>query len=209
MIYWSEYAKLLIALVAIVDVPGNLPMFLKQTEGFTQTERRLTAITAGVTTAAILLLFALMGETILYVFGITIEAFKIVGGLVILLMALEMLGLIGNRTDSYDTMGQNHPISIGIFPMAVPLFAGPGAISAVVVYAHENFHSSHDLIVGSVIATVSLIIIVGLFAAAAVGRVLGPVTQSVISRLLGIIVATMGVEFMVEGMAAAFPNLVG
>ena len=63
MIYWSEYAKLLIALVAIVDVPGNLPMFLKQTEGFTQTERRLTAITAGVTTAAILLLFALMGET--------------------------------------------------------------------------------------------------------------------------------------------------
>lgn len=209
MVYWNEYVKFLIALLAIVDVPGNLPMFLKQTEGFTQSERRLTALTAGATTAAILLLFALMGETVLEAFGITIEAFKIVGGLVILLMALEMLGLMGDRTDSYDRIGQNHPISIGIFPMAVPLFAGPGAISAVTVYAHESFHSSHDLIVSSVIATVSLIIIVGLFAAAAAGRVLGPVTQSVISRLLGIIVATMGVEFIVEGMAAVFPNLVG
>lgn len=101
------------------------------------------------------------------------------------------------------------PVAVGIFPMAVPLFAGPGAISIVMVYGHKATQSDHDLIVGAVIATASLAVIVGLTLAAAVSRFLGPITQSVINRLFGLIIGTMGVEFILEGAAATFPNLVG
>lgn len=169
----------------------------------------MTALTAGAATAGVLLLFVFMGETILDVFGISIDSFKIVGGLVILLMALEMLGLIGGASDSARNPGSQHPVAVGIFPMAVPLLAGPGAMSAVLVYAHHDHHPGHDLIITGVVLTVSLLIVVSLAAASFVGHLLGPVTQSVINRLLGIIVATMGVEFLIDGLGSAFPNLTG
>ena len=205
----SEYVQFLIALLAIVDIPGNVPMFLRQTEGFTTAERRVTALAAGAATASVLLLFVFMGETILEVFGISIEAFKIVGGLVILVMAFQMLGLVGGDTDGSRGNRLQQPVAVGIFPMAIPLLAGPGAMSAVLVYAHHDYHPGHDLIISSVIVTVSLLIVVSLTAASFVGHLLGPVTQSVISRLLGIIVATMGIEFLIDGLSTAFPNLTG
>jgi multiple antibiotic resistance protein len=209
MIEWNEYVKFLIALLVIVDVPGNLPIFLQQTEGFGQAERRVTALTAGLVTALVLLVFALLGPELLALFGITVEAFKIIGGLVILIMALEMMGLTGNGNVGPVRSVSAPPIAVGIFPLAVPLFAGPGAISIVMVYAHKATHSNHDLIVGAVIATAALAIVVGLTAATAVSRFLGPITQSVINRLFGLIVGTMGVEFILEGAIATFPNLVG
>ncbi|MCP4982900.1 MAG: MarC family protein, partial [Gammaproteobacteria bacterium] len=97
-----------------------------------------------------------------------------------------------------------NPIAIGIFPMAVPLYAGPGTISTVMVYAHEETHSSHDLIVTLLIATVGVVIIVGLLAATMVSRLLGPLTQQVIDRLLGMIVGALGIEFILEGVETYF-----
>lgn len=203
----SEYIQFLVALLAIVDIAGNVPIFIQQTDGFSRAWRQITAVTAGLATAAILLLFVVAGESILQAFGISIEAFKIVGGLVILLMALEMLGLIGDPSAAPRNPASQHPVAVGIFPMAVPLLAGPGAISAVLVYAHHDHHPEHDMIVVGVVATVSILIALSLTLASFVGRWFGPVTQSVISRLLGIIVATMGVEFLIDGLGSAFPGL--
>ncbi len=207
MVEWNEYVKLAIALMVVVDVPGNIPMFILQTQGMSTAEKRITALAAGVATAAVLFAFAFAGDYILSSFGITIEAFKILGGLVILLLALELLGLIGDKHGGLQSNADAHPITVGIFPMAVPLFAGPGAISTVMVYAHEEYHSNHDLILLALIGSVSLTIVVGLTAAAPLSRVIGPLTQRVLNRLLGIIVGALGIEFVLEGLAAFFPSL--
>lgn len=210
---WAEYLHLLIALSAIVDIPGNLPMFLQRTGGMSSAARATTALTAAIATAAILVLFALFGEAILGTFGITIHAFKILGGLVILLMALEMLGLMGDPSADHGGTGEN-PVAIGIFPMAVPLFAGPGAISAVMVFAHLDPAQGaattqgilvHDLILVGVILGVAVLILTGLLAAGALSRFLTPLVQDVLNRLLGIVVGALGVEFILEGLAAFFP----
>ncbi|MEL7117386.1 MAG: MarC family protein [Pseudomonadota bacterium] len=213
MTAWSEYVHLLVALVAIVDIPGNLPMFLQRTANMTAGQRGITAITAAIATALILGVFAMFGETILGAFGITIEAFKILGGLVILLMALEMLGLMGDPSTDHGG-AQDSPIAVGIFPMAVPLFAGPGAISAVMVFAHFSAEDAvfvgetlllHELIVLAVIGTVSVLILIGLVAAGAFSRFLTPLVQDVLNRLLGIIVGALGIEFILEGIRDFFP----
>ncbi len=204
MLDTAEYLKLLIALIAIVDVPGNIPLFLQQTHGLSLAEKRVAAVTAGVATAAILLLFAFLGVHVLGAFGITLPAFKVLGGLVILLIALEMLGLKAASQVSREGGGETNPVVIGIFPMAVPLFAGPGAISAVLVYAHRDFHSDHDLIVTVLILSVAAIIVLGMFGAAAASRLITPLTQKILNRLLGMIVGALGIEFILEGLAA-FP----
>lgn len=214
---WAEYLHLMIVLIAIVDIPGNLPMFLQRTGAMTRAERQQTALTAAVATAAILLVFAFFGETILETFGITIAAFKILGGLVILLMALEMLGLMGDPSVDHGGSGDS-PVAVGVFPMAVPLFAGPGAISAVMVFAHHSPEGAgpgalsvlaHDAVLGAVIVSVAVLILLGLVAASRLDRFLTPLVQDVLNRLLGIIVGALGVEFMLEGVAAFFPALTG
>ena len=204
MIDWDEYLKLFVALLAIVDVPGNVPMFLQQTSGFDAWRRNLTAITAGLATAVILMAFAFQGDVLLEAFGITIEAFKILGGIVILLIALDMLGLLGDHEEGGTERRPSHPVAVGIFPMAVPLFAGPGAISMMMVYAHRDFHSDHDLIVGLLAGAVSAAIVLGLLMASVLSRLITPLMQSVLNRLLGIIVGALGVEFILEGIADFF-----
>ncbi len=206
----TEYLKLFVALMAIVDIPGNVPMFLQQTARFAVGGRLIAALTAGLVSGAILLVFAFYGESVLASFGITIAAFKILGGIVILLIALDMLGLIGSNDGerANEDEGQN-PVAVGVFPLAVPLFAGPGAISTVMVYAHEDFHSDHDLIIATLVASTATAIVIGLSLAAFVGRFLGPTTQQVLNRLLGMVVGALGVEFILEGIAAFYPGIAG
>jgi multiple antibiotic resistance protein len=208
----AEYVKLIVALVAIIDVPGNVPVYLQQTGQLSPAGRRLTAVVASVATAAILLCFALVGEQILQSFGISIAAFKMLGGIVVLLIALDMLGLTGSETPENTRAVGDNPVTIGVFPLAVPLFAGPGAITAVMVYAHEDFHTQagmHDVLVVAVILTAAVVMLVGLLMASALGRLIGPVTQVVLNRLLGMIVGALGVEFILEGVAEFFPTLAG
>lgn len=202
----TEYFKLFVALMAIVDIPGNVPMFLQQTAAFSTSARLMAALTAGLVSGAILLVFAFYGELLLASFGITIAAFKILGGIVILLIALDMLGLISSTTDE-ETRGDGaaNPVTVGVFPLAVPLFAGPGAIAAVMVYAHEDFHSDHDLIIAALVVSTAAAIVAGLSIASLLGRFIGPTTQQVLNRLLGMIVGALGVEFILEGIAAFYP----
>ena len=129
----SELVKITIVLTAIVDIPGNIPMLLQQTGGMVARARRVTALVAGVATAIILLLFANAGEAILGAFGIANDAFRVLGGLVVLLIALDILGLLGGDDTGTPQEHGDDPIVVGNFPMAVPLFAVPGAITAVTI----------------------------------------------------------------------------
>ncbi|MEM6440004.1 MAG: MarC family protein [Pseudomonadota bacterium] len=205
MLDLPDLIKLTITLAAIVDIPGNIPMFLQQTAAMDAQARRRTALVAGVATAAVLILFANAGEAILATFGISIHAFRVLGGLVVLLIALDMLGLLGAASGDAGPPTSSDPILIGVFLMAVPLFAGPGAITAVMVYAHEaDKHDDHDLHVSIIILVVSALIVLGLLAASLVSRFITPVAQAVLNRLLGIIVGALAVEFILEGLAGFF-----
>lgn len=206
MIGWAELVKLSVALIAIVDIPGNVPVFLQQTHAMSGRQRRLTAVVSGLATAAILLLFANAGDVILENFGITVEAFQVLGGLVVLLIALDMLGLLGVGTVNYGGgSDEPNPLLTGIFPMAVPLFAGPGAITAVMIYSTQGGGNPwHDLHVSIVVLVVSLAVAAGLLLASTLSRVIGPVTQQVLNRLLGVIVGAMGIEFILDGIAGFY-----
>lgn len=201
----ANLIKLSIALIAIVDIPGNVPMFLQQTGPMTGKERRVTAFVSAIATVIILIVFANFGETILSSFGITIDAFRVLGGIVVLLIALDMLGLLGEGTVNYGAADTPTPVLVGIFPMAVPLFAGPGAITAVMIYAHEaEAHPEHHIHVSSVIVIVGIAILLGLLAASLLARLISPVAQAVLNRLLGMIVGALGVEFILEGLQGFF-----
>jgi multiple antibiotic resistance protein len=206
MIEAAEYVKLLVALIAIIDIPGSIPIFLQQTGRLTSTERLLAALTAAVATCFILLVFAFLGEEVLSLFGITIAAFKVLGGIVVLLIALDLLGLLREEEAFSEAKpSRQSAIAIGIFPMALPLFAGPGAITAVIVYAHEDFHSNHNLIVVAIILSASALLAIGLATAGMLAKLIGPITQIVMNRVLGMVVGALGVEFILEGLAEFFP----
>ncbi|MEO0761109.1 MAG: MarC family protein [Pseudomonadota bacterium] len=205
MLDWTELVKLTVALIAVIDIPGNVPMFLQQTGRMTGRDRRITALVAGVATAVILIVFANAGEAILGAFGISIDAFRVLGGIVILLIALDMLGLMGAGGGSMSTEEDPNPIVTGVFPMAVPLFAGPGSITAVMIYAHTtDKHPHQDLVISGIVLAVSVLIVIGLLMASMLSHLITPVAQSVLNRLLGMIVGALGVEFILEGLAGFF-----
>jgi multiple antibiotic resistance protein len=206
----SEYIKLLVALVAIIDIVGNIPIFLQQTGNFSSKERLATAAVASVTTFGILIVFALFGQIVLSSFGISIAAFKVLGGIVVLLIALDLLGMMrSDGTIGSGDPGFDNPFVVGVFPLAVPLFAGPGAITAVMVYAHESHHQAHTLLVMAVIASACIALLIGLSLASSLGLLIGPVSQIVMNRILGMVVGALGVEFILEGILEFFPFLTG
>ena len=211
MATWAEYLHLFAVLIAMVNVPGNLPMFLERTQDSSPSERRTVAVTAALATGTVLLVFAFAGEGILGSLGISLAAFKVLGGVVILLIALDMLGFLGERSADQGRTADN-PVEVGIVPMAIPVFAGPGAISTVMVYTHKEADPSltpfsNDLMVAAVIVLVAAIILAGLIAASALSRFLTPLVQHVLSRVLGMVVGALAVEFILEGLAAFFPHL--
>ena len=204
---YAEYVKLRVALVAIIDIPGNIPIFLQQTGKLDERQRMITALTATVATCGILMIFGIFGQQVLAGFGISIASFKVLGGLVVLLIALEQLGLrpeppIDPEAASADT----GPIVLGIFPLAVPMMAGPGAITAVMVSSHDDYHAHHDIIVIAVILTACVLLLVSLLATCFLGRIIGPISQIILNRLMGIIVGALGIEYMLDGLAEYFPK---
>ncbi|MCP4289296.1 MAG: NAAT family transporter [Gammaproteobacteria bacterium] len=201
---FSEYLKLLAGLFAIVDIPGSLPIFLNATSKHSIKERNTIALLASIIFFFTLIIFAFFGDSILRFFGITIEAFQIAGGLLLLLMALDMM----RSEQSSEFIDEVHPsnvLGLAIFPIAIPLLAGPGALSTIVIYTHRHESLSHDILISVVVASVSLMIFLGFRIATFVSNILGPTGLAVMNRVMGLIVASIGVEFIIDGLATHFP----
>ncbi|MDX1414899.1 MAG: MarC family protein [Candidatus Promineifilaceae bacterium] len=202
----NEYLKLLVGLLVIVDPLGNIPVYLGLVDKTTAKEKRQIVIVGSFAFIAILITFTFLGEAILDFFGIQLGAFQIAGGVLLLLMALEM-------------MRQRHPIpmsedeqqagkaSLGVVPLAVPLLAGPGAISIIIIFSHRHESISHNILLSGVILTVGIIIFVSLTLAPRIGAILGPTGRSIVERIMGLMVAAIAIEFMVDGLVSLFPAL--
>lgn len=195
----------LLTLFVVVDPIGLAPTFLAVTHGLPRRARRSVAVRASVIAGAILIGAALIGNWLLDTLGISLPAFRIAGGLLLFATAFEMvLGVRMRREgEAAEQAVEEHVRNIAAFPLAIPLLAGPGAITAAVLLAGRA--GGDFVLIGVLLAAVVLVAAVCLatFAFAdRIGRLLGMTGNIVLSRLLGVLLAALAVQFVVDGIRA-------
>lgn len=207
---FSLYLKFFIGLVAIINPLGLLPVFVSLTSHQTAQERMKTNTTANIAVMVILWVSMFGGQVILDVFGISIASFRIAGGSLITLIAWSMLqGKLGEVKHNKEEKGESiAKESIAVVPLALPLMAGPGAISSTIVYSSQ-FHTPSQLFGLSLVVVVfSLFSWLVFRAAPLLFRLMGKTGINVVTRIMGLIMMSLGIEIMVAGLKHMFPGLV-
>jgi multiple antibiotic resistance protein len=194
-----------VTLLVVIDPIGLAPMFLALTHGREAATRRRIAVRACVIAALILIGFMLGGNWLLIQLRISLPAFRIAGGLLLFSIASEMI--FGVRTErqskTAEQAREEHARDIAAFPLAVPLMAGPGAISATVLLAgHAGGNAAQLLWLGAVIIANMLVCLGAYLIATRIERLFGMTGINVLSRLLGLLLAALAVQFIVDGIRA-------
>lgn len=192
---------ILIPLVIIMDPLGNLPLFLLFTKQNSPPERRKVAAIASLTACLILIFFGLTGDFVLRFFGIGLPAFQLAGGLIFFIYALQMLHLIpqGIKTSSEEEQEGIKKENVALVPLATPLLAGPGAITAVLVWREAQGHSIDTVLLLAAIIIACLVVYSVFHFGLSISRVLGVGGIRVVTRLTGLLLAVIAVQFMVSG----------
>lgn len=196
----------IVTLLVVVDPVSLAPVFASLTRGLPAAARRQIALTATLIAAGILCGFALVGDWLLAQLEITLPAFRIAGGLLLFAVAFDMvLGWRGEREgkEALEAVHEEHVRRIAAFPLAIPLMAGPGAITATLLLAgraHER--ALYIAMLLAVIVAVCAICFVVFVAAARLSRFLGATANLVLSRLLGVILAALAVQYVLDGIRA-------
>jgi len=189
-----------VTLFVVIDPVGLAPIFIALTHDMSPAKRMRTAWTALAIAAGLLTLFGLAGEAILAGIGISLPAFRIAGGVLLFLTALDML--FERRTERREGKAAeddpDHDPSV--FPLATPLLAGPGALASMILLVNENGSALHTLMIHGVMLTV-LGIAAALFAmAGGIARMLGRTGTMVLTRLFGMLLAALSIQFVIDGL---------
>jgi multiple antibiotic resistance protein len=209
---WLSFSLLsLSAIFFVVDPMGAIPVFMAMTRGDPPEKRRDMARRASITAFFVLTTFAVAGTLIFKVFGITLGAFKVAGGVLLLLTSIEMLRAQPQRTRMTPEEEREgvEKEDVAIFPLAIPLLAGPGSIATVTALMGR---AGRKLFAVPVILSIALTCVASylmLVAADRISRVLGVTGLSVMNRVIGLIIGAIAVQFMFDGFADAFPGLRG
>jgi multiple antibiotic resistance protein len=206
---WTAYMQFFIGLVSIVNPIGAVPIFVNITSSMTRDERYRTGFMAAVALCAILCVVLFTGSAILKLFGITISSFRVAGGILILLMSISMMHAKISPTKQNEEESQVSPDrdSVAVVPLGIPLLAGPGAISAVIVFASRGTSPLHYLVLGVEIVLVAAIVWVSFRSAPYIERFLGKTGINVVMRIMGLIMTAVAVEFITGGLRQIFPVL--
>jgi multiple antibiotic resistance protein len=188
-----------VTLFVIIDPIGLAPLFVALTHGMDARTRRGIAIRACVIAAMLLVLFAALGEAVLGFVGISMPAFRIAGGILLFLTALDML--FERRSKRREDQADERPDS-SVFPLAIPLIAGPGAIASVILLTGEMGGLQGFATTVLVMAAVLGIVFALFMVAGLLERALGRTGINVVTRLLGMLLAALAVQFVLEGMRA-------
>lgn len=207
MLDFTEYTKIFISLFAILDPIGIIPLIILFTAEMTASRRAYVGRLASVTVCAILLLALLAGQPMLAFFGISINSFRVAGGILLLLMAIKMLFGNLNGSGKNADIDRDEVSANAIVPLSTPLLAGPGSISAVIVEAHKASGVMHYLIMSLEIVLLSITVWLTFLAAPWVARRLSKIGINVFTRLMGLILAAISVEFIASGVRGLFPAL--
>ena len=204
-----------VTLLVAIDPPGCVPIFASLTAGTSRAHQRTMAIRSVLIAAALLLAFAFVGDPLLGALGISMDAFRTAGGILLFLIALDMV--FEKRTERRENRAEklakeaedkHHPLEeedISVFPMAMPMLAGPGSIASIVLLmtrAEGSWEAQAAVL--AALASVLAITFVGLLAAGPLLQMMGKPVSAVISRLLGVILAALAAQFVFDGIHNAF-----
>ena len=209
MLDWAEYTKFVLALLVIVNPIGTVPLFVSMTAGNTAEERRRIARVASIAVAIVLTVSSIAGQPTLAFFGITIASFKVGGAILILLLAISMMHAspTGEKQTPEEAIEAVDKESIAVVPLAIPLLAGPGAISTTIIYATGRSSLSHVLLILLCCMLVAFVTWVALRAATPVSRWLGKTGVNIAIRLMGLLLAAVAVEIFTSGILVLLPGL--
>lgn len=209
MLAYSDYLKIFIGIMAIVNPIGAIPIFISLTTGTSRTEREKIINVVALTVGIILLAALFFGELILHFFGISIHSFRVGGGILLLLIAISMLNakvssIVQTREEAEESKDKE---SIAVVPLSIPLLAGPGAISTIIIDAHKASGIGHYGIIAVEIMALSLSLWVVLRLAPIISSRISATGINIFTRIMGLILAAIAVEFIANGMKGLFPVL--
>ncbi|MEO9865154.1 MAG: MarC family protein [Yoonia sp.] len=193
-------------LFVIIDPPGLTPLFLALTQGMSPSQRRVIAMRSVVIAFCLMVAFILLGEALLGFIGISMPAFRIAGGVLLFLTALEMLfqKRQARREDNATEGAEEHTEDPSVFPLALPLIVGPGAITTLILLAGQSDGVVDVLAIIGVVVAVLLILLAFLFASNPVERVLGKTGLNIVTRVLGMLLAALAIQFVLDGISQTF-----
>ena len=204
------FTSAFVTLLVIIDPPGCAPIFASLTSGTTSAHRRAMAIRSVAVAWCILLFFALLGEPLLRTLGISLSAFRLAGGIMLFMIALDMV--FERRTErregrAEELIGTPEADDISVFPMAIPMIAGPGSIATIMLMSARAQGTVEGLIVLGALTAVILITLFALLAAGPLMKFIGAKLEAMITRILGVILAALAAQFIVDGLKQSFPGL--
>jgi multiple antibiotic resistance protein len=200
------FVSAFVTFLVVIDPPGCAPIFASVTSGATTQHRRAMALRSVAIAAGILLFFALLGEDLLRALGISLSAFRISGGILLFLIAVDMVfeKRTERRENRAEEVSAREPEDISVFPMAIPMIAGPGSIASVMLLMSRSEGLAQSLVVlGALVATLVLTLAC-LLLAGPLMRLLGHKMEAMITRLLGVILAALATQFVIDGIERSF-----
>lgn len=196
----------LVTLIVVVDPIGLAPLFVALTRGASKRQRRVQAIRGVALGAAILFVFAFIGDPLLEALGIGLPAFRIAGGALLFLVAIDIIfGRPSNVRPDPEEEAPDPEQDIAVFPLAIPLIAGPGALATVLLYTGGSDAASMAAFMG-VLAFVLALTLVSLLIAPRIIALFGKAGSDVFSRVLGVLLAALAVQFVLDGVLASLPG---
>lgn len=196
-----------ITLFVVIDPPGCAPIYASLTHGATAAQRRSMAFRAIFVAAIILVIFALFGEQLLNALHIELDSFRIAGGIMLFVIAMDMV--FEKRTQRREERAEKIKATpevedVSVFPMAMPMIAGPGSIASVMLLVSQNTGIDRALTILGALAAVLLLTLIALIAAGPLMRIFGSKVEAVITRLLGVLLAALAAQFVIDGLRASF-----
>ena len=201
------FVSAFVTFFVVIDPPGCAPIFASLTSGAEARQRRAMALRSVGIASGILIFFGLFGEDLLDALGVSLAAFRIAGGIMLFLIALEMV--FEKRTQRRETRAQEVNASpeiedISVFPMAIPMIAGPGSIASIMLLMARSDGLDESLVVLGALAAILVLTLIALLTAGPLMRLLGHKVEAMITRILGVILAALAAQFVIDGISVSF-----
>jgi multiple antibiotic resistance protein len=208
MLEYTDYLKIFIALLAVVDPLAAMPIIFSMTEGDKSSDLKAISRTVVLSVTIVLLVALFLGQEVLKFFGISLNSFRVSGGILLMLMSLSMLqGKISETVRNREEAKEGETGQRAVVPISIPLLAGPGAISTVILYAHKGSGLQHYLMISLDIIAVAAILWCVLRATPWLTERLSQTGINIVIRLMGLILLALAVEFIAGGLKGLFPKL--
>ncbi|HOB14716.1 MAG TPA: MarC family protein [Novosphingobium sp.] len=201
---WDLFLSAFITLFVVIDPPGCAPIYAGLVKGASTRQSTAMAVRATFIATLILLVFALFGENLLNALHIELNSFRIAGGIMLFVIAMDMVfeKRTQRREERAEKIREDHVEDVSVFPMAMPMIAGPGSIATIMLLTARAHGTEQTLIVLAAMVAVLALTLVALIAAGPLMKLLGTRVEAVITRLLGVLLAALAAQYVLDGIKA-------